>query len=191
MLTNIYRLRNKKEEVTQKRRSKPSKMKRGVKKRLRLFVGPWKGVTCLYLTQLYSRQLVMTLQLFDCSFKFSSLNICNSCPDKEPFSHLTVMASVLIHSRGCTSEDPLELLKNCLFIWLLCVFIAVCGLSLVAESWGYSLVAVCGLFTGVTSLAVEHGLQGTQASVVAVHGLSCSACGIFLYQRSNPCPWHW
>ena len=40
MLTNIYCLRNKKEEVTQKRRSKPSKMKRGVKKRLRLFVGP-------------------------------------------------------------------------------------------------------------------------------------------------------
>ena len=40
MLTNIYYLRSKKEEVTQKRRSKQSKMKRGVKKRLRLFVGP-------------------------------------------------------------------------------------------------------------------------------------------------------
>ena len=158
MLTNIYYLRSKKEEVTQKRRSKQSKMKRGVKKRLRLFVGPWKGVTFLYLTQLYSWQLVMTLQLFDCSFKFSSSNICNSFPDKEPFSHLRVMASVLIHSHGCTSEDPLELLKKILFIWLRCVFTATCGLSQVAESWGYSLVAVCGLFIRVASLVEEHGL---------------------------------
>ena len=96
---------------------------------------------------------MMTLQLFDCSFKFSSLNICNSCPDKEPFSHLRVMASVLIHSHGCTSEDPLELFKNFSFVYLA----ALC-LSLVAERWGCSLVAVCGLFIGVTSVVVEHGL---------------------------------
>ena len=33
---------------------------------------------------------------------------------------------------------------------------------------------------------------GTRASVVAAHGLSCSAaCGIFPDQGSNPCPLHW
>ena len=140
MLTNIYYLRSKKEEVTQKRRSKQSKMKRGVKKRLRLFVGPWKGVTFLYLTQLYSWQLVMTLQLFDCSFKFSSSNICNSFPDKEPFSHLRVMASVLIHSHGCTSEDPLELLKKILFIYL-------AALCLHCYVWAFSSCRELGLLS--------------------------------------------
>ena len=37
------------------------------------------------------------------------------------------------------------------------------GLSLVALSWGYSLVGVCRLLTAVASLAVEHRLE--------VHGL--------------------
>ena len=33
---------------------------------------------------------------------------------------------------------------------------------------------------------------GVQASVVVVHGLSCSvACGMFLDQGSNPRPLHW
>ena len=63
------------------------------------------------------------------------------------------MASVLIHSHGCTSEDPLELFKNFSFVYLA----ALC-LSLVAERWGCCLVAVCGLFIGATSLVVEHGL---------------------------------
>ena len=42
-----------------------------------------------------------------------------------------------------------------------------CGLSLVAESGDYSLVAVCGLLIVVASLA-GHRLSGAQASVVAV-----------------------
>ena len=37
------------------------------------------------------------------------------------------------------------------------VFVAVLGLSLVAESGGYSLVAVCGFLTVVTSLVGEKG----------------------------------
>ena len=50
--------------------------------------------------------------------------------------------------------------------WLLWVFIAVRG---------FSLVAVCGLLIATASLVVEHGLQGVQASVVAAPGLS--RCG--------------
>ena len=62
-----------------------------------------------------------------------------------------------------------------------------CRLSLVAASRGYSLVKVLRLLTGVTSLVAERRLWGSQASVVAAHGLdSCgswalecrlSACG--------------
>ena len=84
------------------------------------------------------------------------------------------------------------------------------GFSLVAASWGYSLVAVLGLLTVVASL-VECGIQGTWGSVIAAHGLTtytprlhstgsivvthglrCSeARRIFLDQGSNPCLLHW
>ena len=42
--------------------------------------------------------------------------------------------------------------------WLCWVFVAVCGLSLVAVSRGYSLVALWGLLIEVASLVAEHGL---------------------------------
>ena len=42
--------------------------------------------------------------------------------------------------------------------WLHWVFVAARGLSLVAESRGYSLVAVCGLLIAVASLVTEHVL---------------------------------
>ena len=46
--------------------------------------------------------------------------------------------------------------------------------------------AYCGGFSCCGAQAL-----GTWASVVVAHGLSCSmACGIFLDQRSNPCPLH-
>ena len=49
------------------------------------------------------------------------------------------------------------------------LFVAMCGLSLVAASGA------------VASLATEHRLKSAQASVVVVHGLSCpAACGIFV-----------
>ena len=92
--------------------------------------------------------------------------------------------------------------KNCVFIcllshfWLHWLFLAACGLSLVVESRGFSLVAVCRLFKAVASLVVEHWLEGalpsavvahwllSAGSVVVAHGLSClTACGIFLDQR--------
>ena len=43
------------------------------------------------------------------------------------------------------------------------------GFSLVMSSGGYYLVELQGLLIAMTSLGLEHGLQGTQASVVAVH----------------------
>ena len=60
-----------------------------------------------------------------------------------------------------------------------------------------SLVAVCRLLIAVVSL-VECGLYTWElqelwpmGSVVLVHGLNCPvACGIFLDQKSNPCPLH-
>ena len=49
----------------------------------------------------------------------------------------------------------------------------VCGLSLVAASWGYSLVAVCGFLMEVASLLWSTGFRYMGFS-------SCSvACGIF------------
>ena len=45
------------------------------------------------------------------------------------------------------------------------------GLSLVAVSRGYSFVVVHGLLIAVASLAAEHGLWGTRASVVGARGL--------------------
>ena len=61
--------------------------------------------------------------------------------------------------------------------WLYWVFIAMPGLSLVAANWDYSLVTVHGLLIAAAFLVVEHGLWGTQASVVVADGLSClKAC---------------
>ena len=56
------------------------------------------------------------------------------------------------------------------------------GFSLVVQSRGCSLVAICGLLVMVASLVVEHEAVGT-GSVVVTQGPSCSvACGIFLHQ---------
>ena len=51
------------------------------------------------------------------------------------------------------------------------VFVAVCGLSLAATSYSYSLVRVHGLSIAVAALA-QHRLWGARASVVAARGLS-------------------
>ena len=82
------------------------------------------------------------------------------------------------------------------------------ALSLVARRRGYSLVGEGGLLPAVVSLAVEHELEGNQASAVVacglssgsqqapdagsiavVHGLSCPmACGIFLGRDQTGIP---
>ena len=66
-----------------------------------------------------------------------------------------------------------------IYFWLCWVFVAVCGLSLVSTSGGYSLVEVGGLL-------IDFSCCGAQAlypsdSVVAPHELSCYVtCGILV-----------
>ena len=82
--------------------------------------------------------------------------------------------------------------KNYYLIWLCWDFVATPGLSLVAESRGYSLVVVCRFRAAMASLISVHGLEGLPASVVAGLGFSCpAACGIFLDQGWNLCPLLW
>ena len=60
--------------------------------------------------------------------------------------------------------------------------------------WGLLFVAVCGLFIVVASRCGAQPLGMWASTVAARHLSSCGcpkACGIFLDQRSNPCPPHW
>ena len=92
---------------------------------------------------------------------------------------------------GAIAHDFLVLSFFLYLFWLPWAFIAVCGLSLVVGSGGFSLTAVCWLPVVVASLVVEPGSRA-RASVVAVRGLSCHvACGILLDQGLNPLPLHW
>ena len=77
------------------------------------------------------------------------------------------------------------------YFWLYWVFVA--AQTSVWASRGYSLLAVIHKpLIEVVSPAVEHRLQGMQASVVVVHGLSYSSTrGIVLDQRLNPRVLHW
>ena len=83
------------------------------------------------------------------------------------------------------------------------VFLAVCRLSLVAVSGGYSSLQCAGfslrwllLLQNTGSRHVSFSSCGSRALerrlVVVAHGLSYStACGIFPDQGSNLCPLHW
>ena len=78
-----------------------------------------------------------------------------------------------------------------IYLWLRWVFVAACGLSLVAVSGGYSSLW-CVHFSLRWLLLLWSMGSRRAGSVAAAHGLSCSAaCGIFLDQGSNPCPLHW
>ena len=64
------------------------------------------------------------------------------------------------------------------------------GFSLVAESGGYSLVAVCSLLVAVASPVVAHGVEGVQTSVVA-HGLrSCNSQALEHRHMASAAPRH-
>ena len=97
-----------------------------------------------------------------------------------------------------------------IYIWLRWVFVAACGLSLVAASGGYSSLwwqashcsgfSCCGAWTLGTqaSVVVARGLSSCGSRALErrlnsrAHGFSCSvAWGIFPDQGSNPCPLHW
>ena len=78
-----------------------------------------------------------------------------------------------------------------IYFWLCWVFVAVCGLSLVAVSGGYSSLRCAGFSLWWLLLLRSTGSRHA-GSVVVAHGLSCyAACGIFPGQGSNPCPLHW
>ena len=78
-----------------------------------------------------------------------------------------------------------------IYFWLRWVFVAACGLSLVAASRGYSSLRCVGFSLWWFLLLWSTGSKHL-GSVVVVHGLSCSgACGIFPDQGSNPCPLRW
>ena len=106
----------------------------------------------------------------------------------------------------CSSVVPLEqvslpktiLFKKmfiCIYVfiyfWLCWVFVAMQGLSLIADYRSYS-VAVQGLLITVASLVVEQGLQSTGSGVVE-HELSCpAACEVFPRDQSHvPCIARW
>ena len=102
--------------------------------------------------------------------------------DSLPLNHLGTPQRV---GEGPANPDHRVLMytssfKKKLFIcfWLHWVFVAGCTFSLVVVSWGYSLVAVWGLYS-------------MQASVIVAQGPSCPiAHGIFPDQGLNPCPLH-
>ena len=61
-----------------------------------------------------------------------------------------------------------------------------CGLCSSCGEWGCSLVVARWFVTAVASLAAEHGLEDTRASVVAMPGLS-SRSSRALEHRLNSC----
>ena len=82
--------------------------------------------------------------------------------------------------------------NNFTYFWLCWVFVALCRLSLVAASMGYSSLQCAGfslrwplLLGSMGSRHTGFSSCHTMGSVAVVHGLSCSkACGIFLGIRS-------
>ena len=74
-----------------------------------------------------------------------------------------------------------------IYFWLCWVFIAAQVLPPVAESGGYSSVALCGLLTAVASPVGSStcGLSSCGARALV------TPCGIFPDQEWNPCPLHW
>ena len=113
---------------------------------------------------------------------------------------------------SCQVERYLLFFLNLfIYFWLLWVFVAAHGPSLVAASGGYSSLWCTGfssqwllLLRSTGSRRAGFGSCGARASVVVAlslqctgsvvvaHGLSCSAaCGIFPDQGSNPCTLHW
>ena len=63
-----------------------------------------------------------------------------------------------------------EIIYVFIYFWLCWVFVA-SFFSLLVQSRGYCLVAVHRLLIAVTSVVVEHRLEGVQASAVAAHEL--------------------
>ena len=118
------------------------------------------------------------------------------CPKLKAKKRLLISLFLLLHL-------SFFFVLNFIHFWLHWVFIAVRRLSLVVVGRGSSCCSVqashCSGFSccraqalgQAGSVAVKHRLQSMN-SVVVVYRHNCpAACGIFLYQGSNPCPQHW
>ena len=104
-------------------------------------------------------------------------------------THVSCVSCVAGGFFTCWAIRKASLCVYLIYFWLHWIFVAACGLSLVAVSGGYSLVAVLGLLIAVASLVVEHGLQNA-GPVVVVHMFSCpTSCGIFQDERLNRLHW--
>ena len=77
--------------------------------------------------------------------------MCNTCPSLAALSAQGTINWLPGLSLSCLKKMFLFYF-DCAGSWLLC------GLSLVATSWGYSRIAVLGLLIEVVSLVAEHGL---------------------------------
>ena len=78
------------------------------------------------------------------------------------------------------------------YFWLHWVSVVAHGLFFSCGEQGLLFVAVCKLLTVVASLLLQSRDSRHAGSIVTAHVLSCPmTCGIFLEQRSNPCPLHW
>ena len=81
-----------------------------------------------------------------------------------------------------------------IYFWLHWVFVAMCSLSLVVVSGGYSSLRCAGFSLRWRLLLWSTGSRhvGFSSCGAQLRWLSCSAaCGIFPDQGSNPCPLHW
>ena len=81
-----------------------------------------------------------------------------------------------------------EILYLFIYFWLCWVFVA-SFFSLLVESRGYCLVAVHRLLIAVTSVVVEHRLEGVQASAAAAHELSSCSSRALDRRVSSCCTW--
>ena len=88
----------------------------------------------------------------------------------------------------------------CVYMYIFIYFIILTILGFHCCMWFFSSCAEKGLLSNCGPLAshwddfscCEAQSLGTRASIVVVHGLSCSmSCEIFPEQGSNLCPLHW
>ena len=129
-------------------------------------------------------RLVRIFNLHLCHLLKDTLDFTN---DKNIYLPCAVYHAILKH-------NALQVRFSFFKIYL---FLAVLGLCCCAQGFsscrerGLLFIVVRRLLIAVASCCGARVL-GTRASVVVVHGLSCSTvCGIFLDQGSNPCPLHW
>ena len=137
----------------------------------------WQGCEGIKSLSLFLQTLTLALYSTFCATQWWYLWIDSMISSPE----LSIVLS-LIYYDFKTFDIFFKKNKILIYFWLHWVFVAARGLFLVAASGAY-----CSLWCSGSCCRAR--ALGTWASVVVVHGLSCSvACGIFLDQGSNLCP---